>query len=91
MEQFIETLTANPVYLIVAVVLAIIILFGAVKKLFKLVLLVLAIFILYIAYMVWTGKEVNMKSITKEIQTAGEKIQDMKKKVIDEAVDKMTE
>ena len=38
MDQSIETLVSNPVYMAVAVVLALIILFGVIKKLIKLVM-----------------------------------------------------
>ena len=43
MDQSIEMLVSNPVYMAVAVVLALIILFGMIKKLIKLVLVVAAI------------------------------------------------
>ena len=58
METIIDQLAGNPVYLAVAVVLALIILFGVIKKLIKLVIIGAAIFVLYIAYMVWAGKEI---------------------------------
>lgn len=51
MDDIIRLLADNPVYLAVAVVLALIIVIGFIKKLFKMVLLVIAILILYIAYM----------------------------------------
>ncbi|MBT5096679.1 MAG: hypothetical protein HOM22_02595, partial [Candidatus Marinimicrobia bacterium] len=50
MDQSIEMLVSNPVYMAVAVVLALIILFGVIKKLIKLVLVVAAILILWVAY-----------------------------------------
>ena len=63
MDQSIETLVSNPVYMAVAVVLALIILFGVIKKLIKLVLVVAAILTLWVAYMVFTGNDVSVKSI----------------------------
>ena len=65
METIIDQLTGNPVYLSVAVVLALIILFGVIKKLIKLV----------IAYMVWTGKEIpkSLHDVQQTIQDTVEK------------------
>ena len=63
MDQSIETLVSNPVYMAVAVVLALIILFGVIKKLIKLVMVVAAILILWVAYIVCTGDDVSVESI----------------------------
>ncbi len=93
-EQLIESLTSNPVYLAGAVVLALIIVIGIVKKLVKLALFVLALFILFIAYLVWTGQEVptSMDDIQKTIQ---EEVIDPGKEMLkdkaDEAKDKAVE
>ena len=75
MEIIIDQLTGNPVYLSVAVVLALIILFGVIKKLIKLVIIGAAIFVLYIAYMVWTGKEIpkSLHDVQQTIQDTVEK------------------
>ncbi|MFH1851453.1 MAG: hypothetical protein ABIA75_03835 [Candidatus Neomarinimicrobiota bacterium] len=69
-EQLIETLTSNPVYLAGAVVLALIIVIGIVKKLLKLALLVVALFVLFIGYLVYTGQEVptSLEGIKKTVQ-----------------------
>ena len=50
MDQSIEVLVSNPVYMAVAVVLAIVILLGVIKKLLKLVLVVSALLVLWVAY-----------------------------------------
>ena len=55
MDQSIELLTSNPVYMAVAVVLALLILVGVIKKLIKFVLVVSALLVLWVAYMVWSG------------------------------------
>ena len=65
MDQPIEILASNPVYMAVAVVLAIIILLGIIKKLIKLVMVVSAILVLGVAYMVYTRQEVNIESAQK--------------------------
>lgn len=76
MDQSIETLVSNPVYMAVAVVLALIILFGVIKKLIKLVLVVAAILTLWVAYMVFTGNDVSVKSIKDGVQTGVENVKD---------------
>ena len=76
MDQLIEMLVSNPVYMAVAVVLALIILFGMIKKLIKLVLVVAAILILWVAYMVWTGNDISVESIKDGVQTGVENVKD---------------
>ncbi len=58
MESLIVNLTSNPLLLGLAVILAIVVLFGVIKKLFKLALVIIAVLILYLAFLTWTGKEV---------------------------------
>ena len=50
MEQFSNWLASDPIYMAVAVVLSLIILFGAIKKLFKIVIVAGALLVLWIAY-----------------------------------------
>jgi len=54
MEPIITFFSDQPVYLIVAVILAIVILFSFIKKLIKLAMVVAAVLVLYIAYLLWT-------------------------------------
>ena len=61
MSGWIETFTnllQNPFFLILAVIIAVLILFGVIKKLFKLAMIVLAAFVIYIAYLLWTGQDI---------------------------------
>ena len=94
MDQSIETLVSNPVYMAVAVVLALIILFGVIKKLIKLVMVVAAILILWVAYLVWTGDDVSVESIKEGVQTGvenvKEKVFETKEKVKETVEDKNT-
>ena len=76
MDQSIEMLVSNPVYMAVAVVLALIILFGVIKKLIKLVLVVAAILILWVAYMVWTGNDVSVETIREGVQSSVENVKE---------------
>ncbi len=95
MDQPIEMLTSNPVYMAVAVVLAIIIFFGVIKKLIKLVIVVSAILILWVAYMVYTDQDVTVDSIKRGLQsgveTVKDKASDMGEKTKKSAVEKMEE
>ena len=74
MENIIEAITANPVYLAIAVVLAIIVVYGFIKKIIKLALVTLSIFILYIAYLHYTGK--NTSEITQSVSKSAEILKD---------------
>ncbi len=61
MSGWIETFTnlmQNPFFLILAVIIAVLIVFGVIKKLFKLAMIVLAAFVIYVAYLMWTGQDI---------------------------------
>ena len=100
MENIIEVITANPVYLAIAVVLAIVVVYGFIKKIIKLVLVTASIFILYISYLHYTGNNTTeiSKSVSKSaeilkdaISKTGEKVKDSAIKSIEKKVeDKLT-
>ena len=103
MEPIIDFFSDQPVYLIVAVILAIAILFSFIKKLIKLAIVAAAVFVLYIAYLMWTGKEVpvsyedvssKVKGKVEEGLQAGKKagqelIEKSKEKILEEAEKKL--
>ena len=70
MENIIELITSNPVYLAMAVILAIVIVYGFVKKIIKLALVTGAVFILYVAYLHYSGK--NTSEISKTVSKSAE-------------------
>ena len=76
MDQSIELLTSNPVYMAVAVVLALLILVGVIKKLIKFVLVVSALLVLWVAYMVWSGEDVTVESLKEGLQSGIENIKE---------------
>ena len=76
MDNFTEILSANPAYLIVAVVFSVIILFSLAKKLLKIALISISIFILWIAYTIWTGQEFSQGDLKEKLIETGEKIKD---------------
>ena len=96
MENIIETITANPVYLAIAVILAVIVVYGFIKKIIKLVLVTASIFILYIAYLNYTGKDTAeiTQSVSKSaeilkdaVTKTGEKVKDSALKTIEKKVE----
>ena len=92
MENIIEVITANPVYLAIAVILAVIVVYGFIKKIIKLVLVTASIFILYIAYLHYTGMDTAeiTQSVSKSaeilkdaVSKTGEKVKDSALKTIE--------
>ena len=81
MDQPIEVLVSNPVYMAVAVVLAIVILLGVIKKLFKLVLIVSAILVLWVAYGI-TFMDWSVEDVKAGMETAIEKTEESLKNVM---------
>tara|TARA_Y100000588_G_scaffold50912_1_gene47855 strand:- start:154 stop:486 length:333 start_codon:yes stop_codon:yes gene_type:complete len=53
-----EIIIADPVYITISIVLTVIILFGIIKKLFKIFFIAFAILVLYLFYLNYTGKEI---------------------------------
>ena len=84
MENIIEAITSNPVYLTIAVVLAVIVVYGFVKKIIKLALVAASIFVLYVAYLHYTGK--NTSEISKTVSKKAEMIKDAVSKGKDSAI-----
>ena len=96
MENIIELITSNPVYLAIAVILAIVIVYGFVKKIIKLALVTGAVFILYVAYLHYSGKNTSeiSKTVSKSAEIlkeaaskAGEKLKDSAIKSIEKKVE----
>lgn len=88
MENIIELITSNPVYLAIAVILAIVIVYGFVKKIIKLALVTGAVFILYVAYLHYSGKNTSeiSKTVSKSAEILKEAVSKTGKKVKDSAI-----
>ena len=81
----------DPVYVTLAVILAITIVFSVVKKLFKFAAILIAICVLYIGYLYYTGEEIPktaddlIENVSEKTEGAvdglREKSEDLKKKV----------
>ena len=95
MENIIEAITHNPVYLAIAVILAVIVVYGFIKKIIKLVLVTASILVLYIAYLHFSGKDTAeiTQSVSKSaeilkdaVSKTGEKVKDSAIKSIEKKV-----
>ena len=85
MDQFSNLLSSDPIYMAIAVVLAVIILLGVIKKLIKLVLVVSAILVLWIAYTTWTGGDTSIKSLNDVFQSGVDAVKDKASEVGEKA------
>jgi hypothetical protein len=82
MENLIDTLLAEPIYGLIAVVLAALILYSLVKKVIKMMIFLIMVFGLYLAYLGMTGRE---------IPTDGEQLKDAVLQDVDKAKGKLKE
>ena len=82
-----NTIINNPIYLSVVVVLAILLIYSAIKKFIKLLVLVLAGIILYIGFLYITDDKQTVDDVNKmlnSMENGKDIIQDKIKKKIDE-------
>ena len=93
MENIIEAMTSNPVYLSIAVILAVVVVYGFVKKIIKLVLVAASIFVLYVAYLHFTGKNTSeiSKTVSKSAEVIKEAVSKTSEKVKDSAIKSIEE
>ncbi len=93
MENIIESMTANPVYLAIAVILALVVVYGFIKKIIKLVLVAASVFVLYVAYLHYTGKDTDeiTKSVTKTAEKYKDAVTKTAEKIKKSAVEKLEE
>ena len=88
METIIQAFVDNPVYLAVAVILALVIIIGFIRKLMKLVLVVAAILVIYIAYMIfWLDK--SPYEIKEELEKIPEKLKETSSQIFYTGKDKI--
>ena len=86
MEQIIEKLFTDPLYMTVGLVLATMIALSIFKKLFKAVIILIVVFIGYVFYLQSTGKDpIKLEEVKEKI----EEIKDMYKKDLKKASEKM--
>ena len=91
MVDLYDVIINDPVYLTIAVLLAVAVVFSIVKKLFKFAIILLTICVLYVGYLYYTGEEIPetsddlIEDVSKRTEDAVEgllkKSEDLKKKV----------
>lgn len=72
MVDIYEVILNDPVYIAIAVLLAISVVFSLIKKLFKFAIIIIACIVIYIGYLHYSGKEIP--------QSMDELIEDIEKK-----------
>ena len=101
MENTIDTIFSNPVYIAIAGVLAIILVYAIIKKIIKLVFTIGVLLVLYAVYLNYTDQEVPQnleefkesvsESVEKAKNVASESLEDVKestKNIVEEKVEK---
>ena len=91
MVDLYDVIINDPVYLTIAVLLAVSVVFSVVKKLFKFATILLTIGMIYVTYLYYTGEEIPqttddlIEDISKQTENAVDdlidKSEDLKKKV----------
>ena len=87
MSQIIETITGNPLYLIIAIIVGIVILFSVLKKLFKIAGILILIAVVLVGYIYFTYEEPEteiqkiIRKSTEAAETAKEKALDLKEDI----------
>ncbi|RPG99698.1 MAG: hypothetical protein CBC78_001610 [Candidatus Pelagibacter sp. TMED118] len=75
LENLLNSISDNPAYLAVTIVLITMITYSVIKKLFKLVTLGITLFIIYCAYLLFTNQPLpNMEEIKNQLESSEEKI-----------------
>tara|TARA_B100000029_G_scaffold487914_1_gene543892 strand:- start:912 stop:1184 length:273 start_codon:yes stop_codon:yes gene_type:complete len=71
MENFdlYNTIVSNPIYLAVAVILALLLIYSALKKFIKMIILALLFITIYLGYLYFTGDAVTVKDVDKVLES----------------------
>ncbi len=99
MSGWIETFTnllQNPFFLILAVIIAILIVWGVIKRLFKLAMIILTAFVIYVVFLLWTGRDIpksfdEVKDSVKETISSSKENVEENKEDIEETVKEKAE
>ena len=86
-NNIINALYSDPVYLVIAIILSALILYSLVKKLVKLMLYLIAVLIIYLGYLYFTGQELpkNINEIIDPVSGALEGVTT----IIEEQIEKV--
>ena len=101
MENLLNQLSSNPLYLAIAVILGIILVVGIVKKIMKLIVILAVALIAFAAYLQYTGREFPTdtdklrdsvsKQVNKVTESANQVIEDTLKSAKDDFSKKLKE
>ena len=88
MENILEQISSNPVYLAISVILGALLIYGIVKRLIKLILVIALILVSYAIYLHTTGQEVpaTTKELKESVSENVEKVKETAREVLDEKV-----
>tara|TARA_Y100000590_G_C15558188_1_gene953670 strand:+ start:843 stop:1115 length:273 start_codon:yes stop_codon:yes gene_type:complete len=64
-----NTIINNPIYLSIAVVLCLLLIYSALKKFIKMIIIALICIIAYLGYLYFTGDETTVKDVDKVIES----------------------
>jgi len=90
MENIIETLLTNKIFIIIVILLTALVVYSLLKRLLKLIIFILIALILYVGYMTYTGQKLPGTS-EELIKEGSEKIEELQKggKVIIDSIKKL--
>ena len=97
MENIIEQLSSNPLYLGIGVVLAIILVYGIIKKVVKLIIILAIALIAFVGYLQFTGRDVPSstdelkQSVSKQVDKAKESANQAVEDALQSAKDELAE
>jgi hypothetical protein len=71
MENLYQIITSNPIYMIIAVIISILIVFSIIKKMIKLLIITAACLVIYVGYLQYTGQEIpeNVNELIDSVKT----------------------
>jgi len=64
-----NTIINNPIYLSIAVVLCLLLIYSALKKFIKMIIIALICIFIYLGYLYFTGDETTIKDVDKVIES----------------------
>ena len=97
MEHLINTLLAEPVYGIIAILLSALILYTLVKKVIKLMMFFVLVFGLYLAYVGLTGREIPTdkeqlkETVMQDVGKAAETLKESSSELVDKTKERIKE
>ncbi|MBC8467575.1 MAG: hypothetical protein H8D58_03200, partial [Candidatus Marinimicrobia bacterium] len=87
MENMIDTIFSNPIYLAIAGILAILLVFAIIKKVIKLVFTIGLLLVIYVIYLNYTGQEVpkTVDEFKESVSEEFEKVKDVASESLEDA------